>query len=160
LLFWGLLAGRASAASGGLASALASGAGLPAMATVVAGANRKGVISALAVRGEGDVPASTNQRVGASALTAGPAAGGGPAAGLGGTSSSIATGTSGSAGCTLAAKTGCGASAWIAGAVVSAVAAGPNESAVNDSVTPIANNNANASHTTVCFIARFPEAIE
>jgi hypothetical protein len=95
----------------------------------------------LAVRGDGDVPASTNQRAGVSFPTTGFEAG--VAAGLGGTSSSIATGTSGSAGFTLA-----------------AVAAGPNESAVNDSVTPIANNSANASHTTVCFIARFPEAIE
>jgi hypothetical protein len=114
----------------------------------------------LAVRGDGDVPASTNQRAGVSFPTTGFEAG--VAAGLGGTSSSIATGTSGSAGFTLAVKTGGGASIWVAdaGVVVSAVAAGPNESAVNDSVTPIANNSANASHTTVCFIARFPEAIE
>jgi hypothetical protein len=135
-------------------SALASGAGLPAMATVVAGANRKGAISASAVRGDGDVPASTNQRVGASALTVG------FVAGRGGTSSSITTGTSGSDGFELAETTGFGASIRGAVAVVSAVAVGPNESAVNDSVTPIANNSANASHTTVCFIARFPEAIE
>ena len=45
----------------------------------------------------------------------------------GGTSSSIATGTSGSAGFALAATTGCGASTKVAGPVVSAVAAGPNE---------------------------------
>ncbi len=123
------------------------------MATVVAGANKTGAISALAVRGDGDVPASTNQRAGVSALTAG------VAAGLGGTSSSITTGTSGSAAFTLAAKTGCGVSIWVVGAgvVVSAVAAGPNESAVNDSVTPVANNNASASHMTVCFIAASPK---
>ena len=42
--------------------------------------------------------------------------------------------------------------------VVSAVAAGPNESAMTDRVAPIANNNANASHMTVCFIAASPEA--
>jgi hypothetical protein len=114
------------------------------------------VISASAVRGEGDVPASTNQRAGASAPFAG------LAVGLGGTSSSIATGTSGSAGFTLAAKTGGDASIWVAGAgaVVSAVAAGPNESAVNERVMPIANNSANASHMTVCFIAASPEAIK
>ena len=37
--------------------------------------NKTGAISALAVRGDGDVPASTNQRAGVSALTAGVAAG-------------------------------------------------------------------------------------
>ena len=82
------------------------------------------------------------------------------AAGLGGTSSSITTGTSGSAGFALAATTGCGASTKVAGPVVSAVAAGPNESAMIERVTPIANNNANASHMTVCFIAASPRPIE
>jgi hypothetical protein len=40
------------------------------------------------------------------------------------------------------------------------VAAGPNESAVIERVAPIANNNANASHMTVCFIAASPRPIE
>jgi hypothetical protein len=31
---------------------------------------------------------------------------------------------------------------------------------VNERVTPIANNSANASHMTVCFIAASPEAIK
>jgi hypothetical protein len=74
----------------------------------------------------------------------------------------MTTGTSGSAGFALAATTGCGAAAAakVTGAVVSAVAAGPNESAVIERVAPIANNNANASHMTVCFIAASPRPIE
>ena len=98
----------------------------------------------------GGVPGATNQRESASGLTAD----------FGGTSSSITTGTSGAAGFALAATTGCGASTKVAGAVVSAVAAGPNESAVIERVAPIANNNANASHMTVCFIAASPRPIE
>jgi hypothetical protein len=121
---------------------------------VVAGARGKGVSSASAA---GGVPGATNQRASASGLTAD----------FGGTSSSITTGTSGAAGFALAATTGCGASTKVAGAVVSAVAAGavvgaagPNESAMTERVAPIANNNANASHMTVCFIAASPEATE
>jgi hypothetical protein len=107
----------------------------------------------------GGVPGATNQRASASGLTAD----------FGGTSSSITTGTSGAAGFALAATTGCGASTKVAGAVVSAVAVGsvvsavavgPNESAVIERVAPIANNNANASHMTVCFIAASPKPIE
>ena len=79
---------------------------------------------------------------------------------LGGTSSSIATGTSGSAGFALAATTGCGASTGVAGPVVSAVAAGQNKLAVIERIAAIANNNANASHMTVCFIAASPRPIE
>jgi hypothetical protein len=114
---------------------------------VVAGARGKGVSS---VSAAGGVPGATNQRASASGLTAD----------FGGTSSSITTGTSGAAGFALAATTGCGASTKVAGAVVSAVAAGPNESAMTERVAPIANNNANASHMTVCFIAASPEATE
>ena len=123
--------------------ALGSCPGRPAM--VVAGARGKGVSSASAA---GGVPGATNQRASASGLTAD----------FGGTSSSITTGTSGAAGFALAATTGCGASTKVAGAVVSAVAAGPNELAMTERVAPIANNNANASHMTVCFIAASPEA--
>ena len=118
------------------------------MVAVVAGAGGKGATGASAARVAGDAPGSTYQRASASD----------PIVGLGGTSSSIATGTSGSAGFALAATTGCGASARVAGGVVSAVAVGPNESAVIERVMPIANNTANASHMTVCFIAAFPEA--
>jgi hypothetical protein len=119
---------------------------------VVAGARGKGVSSASAA---GGAPGATNQRASASELTAD----------FGGTSSSITTGTSGTAGFALAATTGCGASTRVAGAVVSAVAvgavaAGPNESAMTERVAPIANNNANASHMTVCFIAASPRPIE
>jgi len=114
---------------------------------VLAGASGTGVSSASAA---GGAPGATNQRASASGLTAD----------FGGTSSSITTGTSGAAGFALAATTGCGASTKVAGAVGSAVAAGPNESAMTERVAPIANNNANASHMTVCFIAASPEAIE
>lgn len=120
------------------------------MVAVVAGASGKGVSSASAARVAGGVPGATNQRASASGLTAD----------FGGTSSSITTGTSGAAGFALATTTGCGASTKVAGAVVSAVAVGPNESAMTERVAPIANNNANASHMTVCFIAASPEAIE
>ena len=120
------------------------------MVAVVAGASGKGATGASAARGAGDAPGATNQRASASD----------PIAGLGGTSSSIATGTSGSAGFVLAATTGCGTSTRVAGGVVSAVAVGPNESAVIERVTPIANNNANASHMMVCFIAASPRPIE
>jgi hypothetical protein len=120
------------------------------MVAVVAGASGKGASSASAARVGGGAPGATNQRASASD----------PIVGLGGTSSSIATGTSGSAGFALAATTGCGASTRVAGPVVPAVAAGPNESAVIERVAPIANNNANASHMTVCFIAASPRPIE
>ena len=120
------------------------------MVAVVAGAGGKGATGASAARVAGDAPGSTYQRASASD----------PIVGLGGTSSSIATGTSGSAGFALAATTGCGTSTGVAGAVVSVVAAGPNESAMTERVAPIANNNANASHMTVCFIAASPRPIE
>lgn len=146
----GFLAGRASA-SGGLISADLISAGLisarescpagPAM--VFAGASGKGVSSASAA---GGAPGATNQRASASGLTAD----------FCGTSSSMATGTSGVAIAALATTTGCEASTCVAGAVVSAVAVGPNESAVNERVTPSANNNANASTMTDCFIAASP----
>jgi hypothetical protein len=113
-----------------------------------AGASGRGVSS---VSAAGGAPGATNQRESTTSDAA---------AGLGGTSSSIATGTSGSASFTLAATKGCGASNSGAGAVVSAVAAGPNESAVNERVTPIANSNANASQMTVCFIAASPKPTE
>jgi hypothetical protein len=108
------------------------------------------VSSASAARVAVGAPGATTQRASASD----------PIAGLGGTSSSIATGTSGSAGFALVATTGGGASSKGAGAVVSAVVAGPNESAVIERVTPIANNDANASHMTVCFIAASPRPIK
>ena len=114
---------------------------------VLAGASGNGLSS---VSAAGGAPGATNQRAATSD----------PAAALGGTSSSIATGTSGSAGFTLAATTGCGASIWGAGAVASVAAVGPYESAVNDRVTPVANNNANASQMTVCFIAASPKPTE
>jgi hypothetical protein len=121
------------------------------MAMVLAGASGNGVSS---VSAAGGAPGATNQRAATSD----------PAVALGGTSSSIATGTSGSAGFTLAATTGCGASiwgaGWGAGAVASVVAVGPYESAVNERVTPTANNNANASQMTVCFIAASPKPTE
>jgi len=116
------------------------------MVAVVAGAGGKGAAGASAARVAGDVLGSTYQRASASD----------PMADLGGTSSSIATGTSGSAGFSFATTTGCGASAKVAGAVVSAVAAGPKESAMTERLTPIANNNANASHMMVCFIVASP----
>jgi hypothetical protein len=130
----------------------------PATVAVVAGAGGKGVAGASATRVAGDVLGSTYQRASASD----------PMADLGGTSSSIATGTSGSAGFAFATTTGCGASAKVAGPVVSAVAAGPNsavaagpkESAMIERLTPIANNNANASHTRVCFIVASSIPIE
>ena len=149
LLSLGFRVGRASPSSG-LMPALESCPGRPAMVAVVAGASGKGVSSASAAGVAGDAPGSTNQRASASD----------PIVGFGGTSSSIATGTSGSAGFALAATTVCGASTEVAGPVVPAVAAGPNESAVIERVTPIANNNANASHMTVCFIAASPRPIE
>jgi hypothetical protein len=114
-----------------------------------------GASSASVARGVGGAPGATNQRASASDPTAGLGV-----AGLGGTSSSIATGTSGSAGFALAAATGCGASTRVADPVVSAVAAGPNESATIERVAPVANNDANASHMTVCFIAASPRPIE
>jgi hypothetical protein len=120
------------------------------MVAVVAGASGKGAAGASAARVAGDVLGSTNQRASASD----------PMVDLGGTSSSIATGTSGSAGFAFATTTGCGASAKVAGPVVSAVAAGPKESAMIERLTPIANNNANASHTTVCFIVASSIPIE
>ena len=147
LLSLGFLVGRASPSSG-LMPALDSCLGWPAM--VVAGASGEGVSRASAARGAGGAPGATNQRASASD----------PIADLGCTSSSIATGTSGSAGFTFAAATGCGASTRGAGPVVSAVAVGPNESAMTERVAPIANNNANASHMTLCFIAASPRPIE
>ena len=149
LLSLGCLVGRALPSSG-LAPALESCPGWPAMVVVVAGASGKGVSSASAARVAGGAPGATNQRASASD----------PMAGFSGTSSSIATGTSGSAGFAFAATTGCGASTKVADPVVSAVAAGPNESAMTERVAPIANNNANASHMTVCFIAASPRPIE
>jgi hypothetical protein len=122
---------------------------------VVAGASGKGVSSASAARVADGVPGATNQRASASDPTVGLGV-----AGLGGTSSSIATGTSGSAGFAFAATTGCGASTRGVGPVVSAVAAGQNESAVTERIAAIANYNANASHMTVCFIAASPRPIE
>ena len=130
--------------------ALESCPGWPAKVVVVAGASGDGASSASAARAAGGVPGTTNQRASASF----------PTAGLGGTSSSIATGTSGSAGFARAATAGCGASTTVAGAVVSAVAAGQNVSAVTERIAPIANNNANASHMTLCFIAASPRPIE
>lgn len=164
LLSLGFLVGRASA-SGGLMPALASCPGWMAKVVVVAGASGKGVSSASAARVADGVPGTTNQRASASDPTAGlgvagPGVAGPGVAGLGGTSSSMATGTSGSAAFALAATTGCGASTRVAGPVVSAVAAGQNESAVTERIAAIANNNANASHMTVCFIAASPRPIE
>ena len=139
--------------SGGLMPALESCPAWPAMFAVVAGAGGKDAASAARVAD--DVLGSTYQRASASD----------PMADLGGTSSSIATGTSGSAGFSFATTMGCGASAKVAGAVgsgvaavVSAVTAGPKESAITERLTPIANNNANASHMMVCFIVASPEA--
>jgi hypothetical protein len=114
---------------------------------VLAGASGKGVSSASAT---GGAPGATNQRASAS----------GVAADFCGASSSMATGTSGVTGVALATTTGCAASTGVAGTVASAVAVGPNESAVNERVTPIANNNANASQMTVCFIAASPKPSE
>lgn len=114
---------------------------------VLAGASGRGVSS---VSAAGGAPGATNQRASASGL----------AADFGGTSSSSTTGTNGSAGFALAATTGCGASTKVAGAAVSAVAVGPNESAMTDRVAPIANTNANASHMTVCFIVNSPRPID
>ena len=143
LLSLGFLVGRASPSSG-LMPALESCRGWPAMVAVVAGAGGKGATGASAARVAGDAPGSTNQRASASD----------PIVGFGGTSSSIATGTSGSAGFALAATTGCGASTGVAGPVVSAVAAGPNESAVIERVMPIANSQ---PHDGLLH-CRFPEA--
>jgi len=120
------------------------------MVAVVAVASGKGATAASAARVAVDAPGSTYQRASASDLMLD----------LGGASSSMATGTSGSAGFVCAATTGrgvstatgCGGCIRVAGAVVSAVAVGPNESAVIERVTPIANNDANPSHMTVCFI--------
>ena len=120
------------------------------MVAVVAGASGKGATGASAARVAGDAAGTTYQRASSSD----------PIVDLGGTSSSIATGTSGSAGFALAATTGCGVVTRVAGTVVSAVAAGPNESAVIERVTPVANNNANASHMTVCFIVASPRPIK
>ena len=120
------------------------------MVAVVAGASGAGAAGASVAGGAGDAAGTTCHRASSS----------GPIVRLGGTSSSIATGTSGSAGFAFAATTGCGASTEVAGPVVSAVAVGPNESAVIERVMPIANNNANASHMTVCFIAASPRPIE
>jgi hypothetical protein len=120
------------------------------MVAVVAGASGKGATGASAAGGAGDAAGTTCQRASSSD----------PIVGLGGTSSSIATGTSGSAGFALAAATGCGVSTGVTGLVVSAVAVGPNESAVTAREAPIANNNANASHMTVCFMVASPRAIE
>lgn len=127
------------------------------MVAVVAAASGKGATGASAAR-VGDAPGSTYQRASASDLMLD----------LGGASSSMATGTSGSAGFAAAATTGrevsattgCGACAKVAGPVASGVAVGPKESAVIERVTPSANNNANASHMMVCFIAAFPTPIE
>ena len=130
--------------------ALESCPGWRAMVAVVAGASGKGVSSASAARVAGGAPGATNQRASASELIFG----------FGGTSSSIATGTSGSAGFAFAATTGCDVSTRVADSVVSAVAVGPNESAMIERVAPIANNNANASHMMVCFIAASPRPIE
>lgn len=145
----GFRTGRASP-SGGVTAALESCLVGPAKAAAVAGASGAGATSASAVRGGSDAPGSTNQRASDSD----------PIVGLNGTSSSIATGTSGSAGFALAASMGFGDSTSVAEPVVSAAAVGPNESAVNESVTPSANNNANASQMTVCFIAASPKPIE
>jgi hypothetical protein len=158
LLSLGFLIGRASP-SGGLMPALESRPGWPAMAAVVAGASGKGATGVSVARVAGDAPGSTYQRASASDLILD----------LGGASSSIATGTSGSAGFALAATTGsgvssrvagCGASTRVAGPVISVVAVGPYESAVIERVTPSANNNANASHMMVCFIAASSKPIE
>lgn len=111
---------------------------------VFAGARGRGVSS---VSAAGGAPGATNQRASASGL----------AADFCDASSSMATGTSGVTGVALATTTGCAASTGVAGAVVSV---GPNESAVNDRVTPIANNNANASQMTVCFIPASPKPTE
>jgi hypothetical protein len=151
----GFLAGRVSASGGlisggglfsaGLISALESCPGGPAM--VFAGASGRGVSS---VSAAGGAPGATNQRASASGL----------AADFCDASSSMATGTSGVTGVALATTTGCAASTGFAGAVVSAVAVGPNESAVNERVTPVANSNVNASQMTVCFIAASPKPIK
>ena len=124
------LVGRASP-PGGLMPALESCAGWPAMVAVVAVASGKGAIGASAVRGACDAPDSTYQRESASGLMLD----------LGGASSSMATGTSGSAGFASAATTGrgvsmttgrvvsatagCGVSTRVADPVVCAVADGP-----------------------------------
>jgi len=120
------------------------------MVAVVAGASGAGAAGASVAGGAGDAAGTTCHRASSS----------GPIVRLGGTSSSIATGTSGSAGFSLAATTGGGGSTRVTGLVVSAVAVGPNESAVNERVTPIANNNANVSQMTVCFIVASPTPIE
>lgn len=163
LLSLGFLIGRASACSG-LMPALDSCAEWPAMAAVVAGASGTGACGgatgASAARGAGDAAGSTYQRASASDAIVG----------LGGTSSSIATGTSGSPRFALGATTGCGVSirvavccgvsTKVADPVVPAVADGPYESAMIERVTPVANNNANTSHMTVCFIAASPRPIK
>ena len=148
LLSLGFLFGRASPSSG-LMAALAPCPGWPAMAAVVAGAGGEGVTGASVAIDAGDAAGTTCQRASSSDRIVG----------LGGTSSSIATGTSGSVGFSLAAATGCGGgSTRVAGRVVglgpavSAVTVGPNESAVTAREAPTANNNANASHMMVCFI--------
>src|SRR5258705_1511428 len=90
LLSLGFLVGRASPSSG-LMPALEFCPGWPAM--VVTGASGEGVTVASAARVVGDTLGSTIQRASTSDLIAG----------FGGTSSSIATGTSGSAGFSFAA---------------------------------------------------------
>ena len=155
LLSWGFLADRASLL-GGLMPALEPCPGWPAMVAVVVGASGKGATGASVAGGAGDAAGTTCQRASSSA----------PMDRLGGTSSSIATGTSGSAGFALAMATGCcgstGAAGTVAGpsAVVSLVAVGLNESAVNERVTPIANSSANVSQMTVCYIVASPTPIE
>lgn len=161
----GFLVGRASP-PGGLMPALESRAGWPAMAAVVAVTSGKDATGASAARVAVDALCSTYQRASASDRMLD----------LGGASSSMATGTSGSGGFALAVTTGRGVSmttdrvvsattGWggctrVAVPIVPAVADGPYESAVIERVTPVANNNANASHMMVCFIAASPTPIE
>lgn len=137
----GCLVGRASP-SGGLMPALESCQGWPAMVVVVA-CGEGSVVPAARVAD--DAPGSTIQR--ASAWD--------PMAGLGGTSSSGATGTSGGAGVTFAVTTGCGFPTAVAGSLVSTVATG-RDGPVIERVTPIANNNTNATNIMFCFMAASP----
>ena len=127
--------------------------GFAAMATVVAGANGYGAISALAVRGDGDVPASTNQRAGVSALTAGlrPVS-----------AARHRASQPGHQARPLSRSPRRRVVASLFGSPAPARSSRPwpparMKLAVNDRVTPVANNNANASHMTVCFIAASPK---
>ena len=144
LLPLGCLVGRASPSSG-LMPALESCQGSPATVVVVAEAGGKGTVVS-AARAACDAPGSTIQRARAWD----------PMVGLGGTSSSGATGTSGRAGVTLAVTMGCVFSTAVAGSVV--VGHGPVWSGGHRKGDANRKQQRHCQQHDVLLHGRFPEA--